>query len=344
MTKDLLLAGKLPTALLSKFLATLGPMPTEVRVGPAVGEDACVLEVADGLLVVATDPITLTTSDVGRYAVIINANDVAVCGARPRWFLATVLMPLGTTAKLVETVFAMMREALDEVGVVLVGGHSEVTSAVNQLVVVGEMIGVAEGGRFVTTSGAAPGDIVVQLGPVPIEGAAVLVAEAADRLTELPSQVIIEAERATRDPGISVVDAALAAGDLGATAMHDPTEGGLAAGLHELAVASRSAIRVDRERVCWFEPGRQVCRALGADPWATLASGSLLATFPPDVVDNAVALLGSRGHTVAPIGVVEPGSGVFDTNGRPIPWPVRDEVARVIADGARPSSSNESGE
>jgi hydrogenase maturation factor len=337
-------AGKLPTALLSRLLATLGPMPVEVRVGPAVGEDACVLDVAAGLLVVATDPITLTTSDVGRYVVIINANDVAVCGARPRWFLATVLLPLGTTAELVETVFAMMRKALDEVGAVLVGGHTEVTSAVNQPVIVGQMIGVTEGGHFVTTAGAAPGDIVVQVGPVPIEGAAVLAAEAADRLTELPAQVINEAKHATSDPGISVVDAALAAGDLGATAMHDPTEGGLAAGLHELAVAARSAIRVDGEQVCWFEPGLRVCRALGADPWATLASGSLLATFPPHVVDEAVELLGSRGHTVAPIGVVEPGTGVFDTNGRAIAWPVRDEVARLILGGARRSFRNESGE
>ena len=337
-------AGKLPTALLSRLLATLGPMPAEVRIGPAVGEDACVLEVADGFVVVATDPITLTTSDVGRYAVIINANDVAVCGARPRWFLAAMLLPVGTTGELVETLFAMMREALDEVGAVLVGGHTEVTSAVNQPVIVGQMLGMAEGGRFVTTSGATQGDVVVQVGLVPIEGAAVLAAEAADRLTGLPSQVISEAKRATRDPGISVVDAALTAGELGATAMHDPTEGGLAAGLHELAVAAGSAIRIDREQVRWFEPGRQVCRALGADPWATLASGSLLATFLPHVADEALELLESRGHTVAPIGVVQPGMGVFDTNGRAIPWPVRDEVARVIAGGSLRSSRNEPGE
>jgi hydrogenase expression/formation protein HypE len=209
---------------------------------------------------------------------------------------------------------------------------------------VGQMLGVAEGGRFVTTLGAAQGDVVVQVGPVPIEGAAVLAAEAADRLIELPPRLMIEAKRATRDPGISVVDAALTAGDLGATAMHDPTEGGLAAGLHELAVAARSAIRIDGEQVRWFEPGRQVCRALGADPWATLASGSLLATFPSHMVDEVVKRLGSRGHVVAPIGVVEPGTGVFDTNGRAIPWPVRDEVARVIAGGSTRSSSTESGE
>lgn len=297
MNPELIPAGKLPASLLSKLLATLGPMPAEVRVGPAVGEDACVLEVADGFMVVATDPITLTTSNVGRYAVLINANDVAVCGARPRWFLAAMLLPVGTTSKLVETVFATMREALDEVGAFLVGGHTEVTSAVNQPVIVGQMLGMAEG-RFVTTSGASQGDVVVQVGLVPIEGAAVFAAEAADRLTGLPSRVISEAKRATRDPGISVVDAALTAGELGATAMHDPTEGGLAAGLHELAVTAGSAIRIDREQVRWFEPGRQVCRALGADPWATLASGSLLATFPPDVADQAVELLESRGHPV----------------------------------------------
>lgn len=324
-------AGKIPAPLLASLLSDLGPPPPEVRLGPSIGEDACAVDVPGGVLVAATDPITFTTGDLGRFAVIVNANDVAVSGVRPRWFLATLLLPIGTTTALVEEVFATMREALGEVGATLVGGHSEVTAAVNQPVVVGQMLGLGEDGRFVRTGGAAPGDVVVQVGAVPVEGAAVLAAEAAGRLAALPAEVLAAARRALRDPGISVVEPALAAASLGATAMHDPTEGGLASGLHELATASGAAITVDRGRIEWFGPGLEVCRALDADPWATLASGSLLATFPPDRVGEALAAMAALDLPAAAIGFVEPGAGVCGSDGTAIPWPERDEVARLLS-------------
>lgn len=323
-------AGKIPADLLARLLSTLGPPPADVRLGPAVGEDACALDAAGGVLIAATDPITLTTHDLGRSAVIVNANDVAVSGVRPRWFLATVLLPLGTAADAVEELFVAMRDALADVGAALVGGHTEVTGAVNQPVVVGQMLGLSEDGRFLTTAGAAPGDIIVQVGSVPIEGAAVLAAEAADRMGAVPPDVLAAARHGLRDPGISVVEAALTAASLGATAMHDPTEGGLASGLHELAVAAGVSVRVDRTAIRWFEPGLAVCGALGADPWATLASGSLLATFPPAALVDALHALSATGHLVAAIGVVEAGEGVCDTGGAAIAWPERDEVARVL--------------
>src|SRR5438876_6206890 len=132
--------GKLASGLLEQLLATLGPSPGEVRLGPALGEDACVLEVRDGILVAACDPITLTSARVGRYAVIVNANDVAVMGVRPCWFLVTVLLPVGSTEHQVHELFADMRDALAGLGVALVGGHTEVTAAVRQPVVVGQML------------------------------------------------------------------------------------------------------------------------------------------------------------------------------------------------------------
>lgn len=322
--------GKLPVELLERLLAALEPRD-DVLLGPGVGEDACALAVGGGALIAATDPITLTTSDLGRYAVVVNANDVAVCGARPRWFLAVVLLPPDTTAAAVEELFASMRVALDEVGAVLVGGHTEVTSAVNQPVIVGHMLGFAPDGKFVTTGGARPGDAVVQVGLAPVEGTAVLATAAAPRLDHVSPDVVDAARNAITDPGISVVEAALRAAALGATALHDPTEGGLASGLNEVALAAGARLRVTRAAIQWFGPGVQVCAALGADPWATLASGALLATFPADLVDEAVHALVAARHVVARIGVVETGSGVVDTDGAIIPTPDRDELARLLS-------------
>jgi hydrogenase maturation factor len=225
------------------------------------------------VLVATTDPITLTCRDVGRFAVVVNANDVAVMGVRPRWFLVCVLLPVGVTGGDVVALFATMRDQLAIVGATLVGGHTEITPVVTQPVVIGQMLGLAESGRVVTTAGARPGETVVQIGPVPLEGAAVLAAEHGAGLGTVDGSTVRAAANAFDEPGISVVEAALAAADLGATALHDPTEGGLAGGLHELAARAEVAVVVDRERIVWFSPGLAVCAALRADPWATLASG-----------------------------------------------------------------------
>lgn len=299
--------------------------------GPAPGEDAAAVRVGEGVLVAAADPITLTGREAGRLAVLVNANDVAVMGARPRWFLATLLLPEGSVAGDVHDVFAGLTSGLAAVDATLVGGHTEVTPAVRHLVVSGQMLGTTTGARVVTTGGARPGDVVVQVGPVPVEGAAVLAAELSDRLADVAAADRAAAAGAVDDPGISVVAPALIAAELGATAMHDPTEGGLAGGLHELAEASRCAVRVDLDKVTWFPPGVAVCQAVGADPLATLASGCLLTTFPASAVEAVTERLMAAGHVAAVLGRVEEGGGVTGGDGRAIARPDRDEVARVLS-------------
>jgi len=139
------------------------------------------------------------------------------------------------------------------------------------------------------------------------------------------------AREALVDPGISVVEAALLATEIGARALHDPTEGGLATGLHELAEASKLKIRLDGAPVLWFEPGLAVCAALAADPWGTLASGTLLAAFPAEQADAACGSLAARGVPARAIGTALPGHGIEHSDGRPLPRFDRDEVTRVLA-------------
>ena len=222
-------------------------------------------------------------------------------GARPRWFLAVVLLPPGTGGQEVRELFSALHAALDGMDVALVGGHTEVTDAVARPVVVGQMMGLREDGGFVPTGGLSPGDAVLQVGPAPVEGAAVLAAEAVRSPREIPGDVLRAAARAIEDPGISIVAPALRAAELGALAMHDPTEGGLSAGLHELAEASGVALVVDEAAVQWFEPGRRICRALGLDPWGVLASGALLAGFSPETVEAARRRLDADGYAATRI-------------------------------------------
>ena len=319
--------GKLAPEFLARLIET--PLPPEVVLGPRIGEDACAIEIGAGMLVAATDPITLTGAGVGAHAVAVNANDVAVTGARPRWFLACVLLPEGSTRRDAEALFAGMLHALDRVGATLVGGHTEVTTAVRQPVVVGHMLGIATE-RAVPTGGLRPGDAVVQIGPAPVEGAAVL-AEVlpAERLAAVSPQALDAARCALDVPGITVVEPALAAARSGASALHDPTEGGLSAGLHEMADASAVSLVIDSERVLWFEPGVALCAAAGLDTWGTLASGTLLAGFAPDRLDSALHGLARAGYAVSVIGRATPGCGVAFTGGTPLTRFERDELSRL---------------
>ncbi len=335
MPSPILPTGKLPAEFLTDLLASDAPLPPDVLLGPAVGEDAAAIRVPGGTLIAATDPITFTGDGIGRYAVIINANDVAVTGVAPRWFLCTALLPPGTTEAAVRTLFAEIRDELAVLDAALVGGHTEVTPAVTQPVIVGQFLGLSPDGSFVRTGGLSPGDRVVQVGSAPIEGAAVLAAECADLLTALPEQTLAAATTAVREPGISVVQSALAATALNATSLHDPTEGGLASALGEVASASQLALVIDPGAILWFEPGLSVCKALGADPWGTLASGTLLAGFAEHQADAAATSLRDGGYTVSIIGRPESGAGVTTTDGRKIPSFEPDEVARVLNEQRR---------
>ena len=332
MSDEVLEVGKLPAKLLAEVLVTGRPVPPELLLPPTVGEDAGVIAVESGALIAASDPVTLTGQDVGAHAVLVNANDIAVMGARPRWFTATVLLPPGITADEVRALYRRMHEALADIDAVLVGGHVEITDAVRRTVVSGHMMGLRPDGNFARTAALEPGHAVVQIGPAPVEGAAVLAAEARAQLEgKVAAATLAKAEGALTDPGISVVDAALRATTLGATAMHDPTEGGLSAGLYEMAETAGVGLTVSADAVLWYAPGRVMAEALGIDPWGLLASGALLAAFPADTAEEALATLTAEGFACAPIARAEAGSGVSFEGGGAVPCFSRDEMIRVFS-------------
>ena len=177
------------------------------------------------------------------------------------------------------------------------------------------------------------GDVVVQVGPTPIEGAAVMACEARSALRDIEPSLLEQAAGALQQPGICVVEPALLAAELGASALHDPTEGGLATALHEVAEASGVSLRVDAGSVLWFEPGVVLCVALGADPWGTLASGALLASFPADLEARARTELSARGFAAAPIARAVSANGtptVLFEDEEALPRFDRDELSRVL--------------
>jgi hydrogenase maturation factor len=330
--------GKLPAEVLARLLAGHAPADPRVVVGPRVGEDAAVVDMGDRYLVAATDPITFAADAIGWYAVHVNANDVACAGGAPRWFLMTLLLPEGrATAGLAADVFDQVRAACREVDAELVGGHTEITVGLDRPVLVGSMLGEVAKDRLVQTAGARPGDRLLLTKGIALEGTAVLAREkpAALRAAGVDEDTLARARDFLRRPGISVVpDARAAAAPARPHALHDPTEGGLATGLHELADAAGVGLRVTRETIPVLPECAAVCRALGLDPLGVLASGALLIAAPSPDADRIAAALAAARIPCAPIGeVLPPGAGRWlVADGRPGPLPVfpRDEIARIF--------------
>ncbi len=306
--------GKLPGTLLQDLIEGI-PMLSDgavsdrrLLVGPGVGEDAAHILFGENTLLAKTDPITFATDRIGWYAVNVNANDIAVAGGTPKWFLATLMMPPGSTEGEVRDIFGQIGEAASQIGVQLAGGHTEVTPAVTQPLICGFMLGEAPTSRTVSASGARPGDGVILTKGIAIEGTSILANECRDELvqTGISMSEINAASEFLTDPGISVLkDAQTVVAAGGVTAMHDPTEGGLATALQELAFASNVDIVVDASAVNVLSICRKICDALEIDPWGLISSGALLATVQSDNQDSVVAALRVAGIEASVIGRIE---------------------------------------
>ncbi len=337
-TNSPLPVGKLPPDLLSRLLAKYTSSGGRVLVGPGIGRDAAVVDMGDRLLVAKTDPITFTADEIGWYAVHVNANDVACCGACPRWFLAAVLLPAeGTTPEMVERIFAQISGACRDLGIAFCGGHTEVTHGLAQPIVVGHLLGEADPNCYLTSAGARAGDAVILTKGYAIEGTAIIAREKRKELGGIFSEAELDRlANLIREPGISVVeDARVAMGAGGVHALHDPTEGGVATGLWELAEASGVGLRIEEDRMPLMPECERICRHFGLDPWGLIASGSLLIAADQDQAEAIIERLDSRGIAAAAVGEIVPasqGRRICSANGasRELPTFASDELTRLF--------------
>ena len=336
-------AGKLPPDLLRSLLASLPTADPRLLVGPTVGEDAAVIEwphegpAGDTLLVAKTDPITFATDEIGFYAVNVCANDIAVAGATPRYYMPTVLLPTGVSDRaLAENIFAQIGAACRSLGIVVAGGHSEVTPAVTQPVIAGAMLGETTRARMVRSGGCRPGNLLLIAGSVPVEGTSIIARERRAELLALgwSAADIDTAAAYLHTPGISVFRPAHAATEAGlVTALHDPTEGGVATGLAEMAVAAGVGITVDLDAIPVSPLSARLCAVMGLDPLGTIASGALLAACTPSHAAALLALWTEMGWPASVIGRVDEARHGLQAqrHGRPVPFPVfaADELTRL---------------
>jgi hydrogenase maturation factor len=305
-----------------------------VIVGPRCGVDAAVVALGRHRLVLKSDPVTFTTGRIGWYVVQVNANDIAVMGGRPAWFQPTILLPPATRTSVVMAIARDIHDGCRRLGIAVTGGHTEVTDAVTRPVIAGDMHGLLVAGRVITAGGARPGDRVLLTKAAGIEGTAILAHERARELERvLPPRLIGAARRLRQQPGISVVPEAVIAARHGATAMHDPTEGGIRAALHEMAFASGMRFDVDLDRIPVLPPTVEICRRYGIDPLGLIGSGALLVTVRAHGTRSLLHAWARRGIVGQLIGSVARGRGVraFRLGHRvAFPWLVRDEIITAL--------------
>jgi hydrogenase maturation factor len=326
--------GKLPPALLQSLFRFRGAPDRRVVLGPAVGEDAAVIDLGSQYLILKSDPVTFTADEVGWYAVNVNANDVAVMGAQPAWFQATIIVPPGSTPAVVRTIFRDIDRSARALGIAVTGGHTEVSAAVRHPIVAGDMQGVVARGGLVTSRGARAGDALILTKTAGIEGTSIIARTfAREARTVLGTRGQSEAARFHHRPGISVVTEALLAAGAGATSMHDPTEGGVAAALFELATASRKRFVIDLERIPVDAHTVRLCEHFGLQPLGLIGSGALLMTIAAARADGLIRNLRSRRIAATRIGSVAAGSGVTAYRaGKRVRfiWSQRDELTKLL--------------
>ncbi|MDE0466071.1 MAG: AIR synthase family protein [Candidatus Poribacteria bacterium] len=334
--------GKLKHDFLKELLPTHN-RNAGVVVGPQLGEDAAVIELGDNYLVATSDPITFATEDIGWYVVCVNSNDIAAMGAVPKWLLVTLLLPEdATTPAMVRDIMAQLTHACAAFDIALCGGHTEVTPAVTQPVVIGQMMGVTDKNALFTSADACVGDALILTKGLGIEATAIIARECEEQLREKCDALFLEqAKNYLMDPGISVLkDAQVAIATGGVHAMHDVTEGGVATAVYELATAAELGVIVYSDKLLgspllYSDITRTLCDMFGLNSLGVISSGAMLIASEPEKGEAICQALGAAGINADIIGAFLPsehGLWLEDATGTRQPLPVfeMDEIAKLL--------------
>jgi hydrogenase maturation factor/beta-phosphoglucomutase-like phosphatase (HAD superfamily) len=329
-------AGKLPNPLLRDFLDQFIFEDPSVMINPGVGEDIAAVDIEpEEVLVLKSDPITFATDAIGQYAVLINANDIATSGANPRWLLTTLFFPCGTTPSQIKSVFEELKQYCQHWGITLCGGHTEITDSVIRPIVAGMMAGTVSRKDLIDKRRMQTGDHILFTKGVAVEGTAIIAREFGDRLRKMGLAADdIDQCRHFLDRISIMNEAKIAAKNPGTSAMHDVTEGGLAAAMAELGIAGGHSIRVNMDQIPVFPETKKICGLLGINPLGLIGSGSLLICCRSSKSQELMQHIDAAGIEVTCIGeVMQKGQEILAYKGEnETSWPSFevDEITKLF--------------
>jgi len=285
--------GKIPPELLrSLVFNNIKVKSKEILLRPEIGEDCAAIDFGSHACVLSTDPITAAVKGAGALAIHISCNDVATTGVRPVGIMVTILAPPEASEEDIRRVMEDAGEAAAKLGVEIIGGHTEVTSAVNRIVISTTALGKVLKDSIVRSSGAQAGDDVIMTKWAGLEGTSIIAADKEKELIGRLSPEEIEFAKSFIEH-ISVVEEGVAAGEFGASSMHDITEGGLLGAAWEVAESSGKGIDIFIDEIPVREVTRKICSIFGIDPYRLISSGSMLITAKNGT--ELVRMLGQKG-------------------------------------------------
>lgn len=249
----------------------------DVRVRNGIGEDCAVIEYGDFECVVSTDPVTGADENIGKIAVHINCNDIASCGVEPVGILVTILAPPTSSLEDIKKIMNEIDGETKKLNVEILGGHTEITEAVNKIVVSCTAIGKGKKNSAISTSGAKVGDSIIITKKLCLEGTSILVNDFYDKCKKVLTEEEINIAKSYVE-SISVVKEGKIAGDHRANSMHDITEGGALGALWEMAKASNVGFKVYKEKMPISNITKKLCDEFGIDPLKFISSGSMVIT------------------------------------------------------------------
>lgn len=322
--------GKIPENILKRSVfKKLKVKRPEVLVHSGIGEDCSALKAGGDVIVLSTDPITGTAKDIGRLAFHITANDIASSGAELIGMLLTIIFPPGSTEDELKEIMEDVTALAEQYKVEILGGHTEVSSAVNQTLVSVTGVGKIARDRMIQTGGLRPGQDLVVTKWIGLEGTSILAKEKEEILRERLPLEIWETAR-DFDQYLSVVPDAETAMEVGVTAMHDVTEGGIFGALWEMAAASGVGLEIDLGKIPIRQETIEVCEIFDINPYMLISSGSML--IGTDHGSRLVEELKKAGIHSAVVGYATAGNDRVIVNGeerRFLEPPKTDELFRA---------------
>jgi len=270
--------GKICNSVLKEIILNkLKENRKDILLRPKVGEDCCAVDFGDNVCVLSSDPITGAENEIGRLAVHISCNDVASCGAEPLGLLVTILVPPWATEKNLELVMLQITETANSLNVDIIGGHTEVTDAVNRFVIITTAVGNVLRDKLVSTSGAQIGDDIIITKFAGIEGTAIIASDKENELKNKVEKSVLEKAKALIND-ISVVKEGKIAGEYGVNSMHDITEGGVLGAVWEVTEASGKGAILYKDKIPVLDETIKICQIYNIDPLRLISSGCMIIT------------------------------------------------------------------
>jgi len=334
--------GKLPLSHLKELLKSKGYENEGIIAYGEIGGDVAIIDLelakqktldyynseSGVLLVEKSDPITFPTSEPGRYAVIINSNDVVCSGAIPFGFLATIIAPPSTSFEDFKEIQEQIHKQSYELGISILGGHTEISESVKTIIVSGHMIGFVPKDYFIENK-LSEGENIIVAGYTGVEGTGIIISEAQNLIYNVLTKTEI-------NNGISignqlcVVDLALRINKkFHPSLIHDATEGGVYGALYELVAYRDLGIEIIKKPPL-SDITKKLAGWLGFNPYGLISSGVLLISAEEKKAEEIIEYLKKKNIPCEIVGKVISEKGVVKIDNKELSKPKGDEIITAL--------------